>query len=293
MTSDLLGKTFVITGANAGIGRASAAALARRGGRVVICGRSLERTRPVLEAIAAESAARADGGGEVAFVTMDLTSLASVRDAALEVLEREPRIDVLVDNAGIAGHRGLTEDGFEIQFGVNHVGHHLFTRLLLPRLVASAPSRVVVVSSGNHTSVKTDIDYDAVRRPTRTRVALHEYDVSKLANVLFAKELARRYEAQGVSAYSLNPGRVATDVWRRIPWPFRPIWKAIGRMKTEEEGAKTILHCATADAAALENGGYYEDERRARENPIALDAERARVLWETSEAWVKDVLPPA
>jgi NAD(P)-dependent dehydrogenase (short-subunit alcohol dehydrogenase family) len=278
---DLSGKTFVVTGANAGIGRATAEALARRGGRVVLSGRSLERTQPVLDAIRSENA-----DADVSFVKMDLLSLASVREAALEILEREPRIDVLVDNAGVAGHRGVTEDGFEIQFGVNHVGHFLFTRLLLPRLLESAPARVVVVASRNHRSAKEGIDYDAVRGMTRTRVGLHEYDVSKLANVLFAKELARRYGKDGVTACSLNPGRVASDVWRRIPWPIRPIWKLVGNMKTNEEGAQTTLFCATAPLAELENGGYYEDEKRAEESPLAKDPALARELWEKSDAWV-------
>lgn len=278
---DVVDKCFVITGANAGIGRATAEALAARGGRVVLCGRSRERTQPVIDGIKKmRSDARVD------FVSLDLQSLDSVRDAAREVRALCPRIDVLIDNAGLAGHRGRTTDGFEIQFGVNHVGHYLFTRLLLPTLLAGPPSRVVIVSSRNHEWAKHGIDYDAVCSTTRTRVGLHEYNVSKLANVLFAKELARRYGEHGLLAVSLNPGRVASDVWRRVPAPILALWKRLARMKTNEEGALTTLFCATAPKEQLTQGGYYENEARARESDISKDEPRARELWERSEAWV-------
>jgi retinol dehydrogenase 12 len=281
--SDLRGRCFVVTGANAGIGRATAEALARRGGRVILCGRSEARTLPVVEAIKTEVA-----DAEVRFVQLDLASLASVAAAAKRLAEEEPRIDVLINNAGLAGHRGVTEDGFEVQFGVNHLGHHLFTRLLLPTLLANTPCRVVVVSSRNHERAK-GIDFDAVQKTTATRVGLHEYDVSKLANVLFAKELARRYGPDGLFACSLNPGQVASDVWRRIPWPLRPLFIAIMGMKTNEEGARTSAYCATTDDD-LENGGYYQDEKRTKEQPRAHDEALARELWERSEVWVADWL---
>lgn len=282
---DLAGRSYVVTGANTGIGRATAEALARRGGRVVLCGRSEARTRPVIDALRAE-----DSSYDLAFVPLDLASLASVKDAAETLLAREPRIDVLIDNAGLAGHQGETEDGFEIQFGVNHLGHYLLTRLLLPRLLESVPSRVVVVASRNHLRAKDGIDYDAVTRPTATRVGLHEYDVSKLANVLFAKELARRYADEGLHAYALNPGAVASDVWRRIPAPLRAIFVRLRKMKTNEEGAETSIFCATAPLEDLVDGGYYQDCALSKENPIASDPEAAAELWERSEAWVRPYL---
>lgn len=278
--AELTGKTYVVTGANTGIGRATAEGLAARGGRVVLCGRSRERTMPVVEGIRARHA-----DADVDFLCLDLASLDAVKEAASELMAEEERIDVLIDNAGLAGHRGTTADGFEIQFGVNHVGHFLFTLLLKPRLVASRPSRVVVVSSGNHARAD-GIDFDAVRRPTASAVGLAEYDVSKLANVLFAKELARRWGDDGVTAVSLNPGQVASDVWRRIPWPIRPLLIAAKRMKTNEQGALTSLHCATAPLAQLDNGGYYEDEARAKEQPLAHDRTLAKELWDRSMEWV-------
>lgn len=283
---DLQGQTFVVTGANAGIGRATAEALAARGGRVILCGRSAERTEPVLDHIRRQSPA-----AEVDFVRLDLASLAATAEAAEELLARVPRIDVLVANAGLAGHRGQTEDGFEIQFGVNHLGHFLLTLRLLPRLLDASPSRVVVVSSENHRHAK-GIDFDAVQRTTDTAAGLREYGVSKLANVLFAKELARRYGDRGLTATSLHPGVVASDVWRRIPWPIRPIFIKLARMKSNEEGAATSLHCATAPLEELENGGYYDEHgNRARAQALAQDRDLADELWRRSEDWVRPWLP--
>jgi NAD(P)-dependent dehydrogenase (short-subunit alcohol dehydrogenase family) len=280
--SDLAGRTFVVTGANTGIGRATAEAFAERGGRVIFAGRSAERTEPVIAALRARIPS-----ADAHFLQLDLASLAQTAEAARELLERESRLDVLVANAGLAGHQGVTEDGFEIQFGVNHVGHYLFTRLLLERLKESAPARIVIVASRNHLKAR-GIDWDAVRRPTATTVGLHEYDVSKLANVLFARELAKRLEGTGVTTYALNPGRVASDVWRRIPGPVR--WLMKRTMLTNEEGARTSIHCATAPELAHESGRYYQDCAIAKHNPLVDDEALARELWDRSEAWVRDYL---
>ena len=279
---DLEGRTVVVTGANAGIGRATAEALARRGARVVLCGRSAERTMPVIEALRAESPAH-----DLDFVPLDLASLASVKRCADRLLESEPRIDVLIANAGLAGHRDTTEDGFEIQFGVNHLGHYLLVRLLTQRLVESAPSRVVIVSSRNHRFAKR-IDYEAVRRRTRTLIGLHEYNVSKLANVAFAVELAKRLEGTGVNVYSLNPGRVASDVWRRIPGPIQALMKRT--MLTNEQGARTSVHCATSPEVADHTGRYYQRCREAPMNPVVRDDAFRRELWDRSERWVSAFL---
>ena len=166
---------------------------------------------------------------------------------------------MLVNNAGLAGKRGMTASGFELAFGTNHVGPFLLTSLLLDRLRASAPARIVTVSSEGHYRVD-GIDYDAVRRPTRTRTAFHEYCVSKLANVLHAQELARRLEGSGVTTYSLHPGTIASDVWREVPWPIRPLLKL--RMRSPAEGAQTSLYCATSPEVAGDTGLYYDDCRR-------------------------------
>ncbi|MET0591597.1 MAG: SDR family NAD(P)-dependent oxidoreductase, partial [Polyangiaceae bacterium] len=186
----------LVTGANAGIGRTTAIELARRGARVFLAGRSEEKTRPVVEEVA-----RAAPNAKHEFLQLDLGDLASVRRCAEDFLRRDLPLGLLINNAGIAGQRGITTSGFELAFGTNHVGHFLFTSLLLDRIKQSAPARIVTVASRAHYRVN-GIDFEAVRRPTRTVAGLHEYGVSKLANVLFSAELARRLEGTKVTTYS-------------------------------------------------------------------------------------------
>jgi retinol dehydrogenase 12 len=277
-TDELEGKVFVVTGANTGIGKVTAAELSRRGGHVVLACRSRDKTQPVLDELAA-----AGGGDRVEFLELDLGRLASVRTAAAELLARDRPIHVLVNNAGVAGQRGQTADGFELAFGINHLGHFLFTTLLLDRLRASAPARVVTVSSKSHYAAKAGIDWEAVRRPTRSVTGLPEYEVSKLANVLFSAELARRLEGSGVTTYALHPGVIASDIWRRIPWPFRAVAKAF--MSSVEDGARTTLYCATAPELSDETGLYYDECRPRTASARARDTALAAELWRRSEAW--------
>lgn len=274
---DLTGTTFLVTGANTGIGRATAHGLAQRGGRVILACRSEDKTRPVIEQIAADTS-----NEELEFLHLDLTDLASVRAAADELVGRGERVDVLVDNAGVAGQRGVTAQGFELAFGVNHLGHFLFTQALLDGLADGSPSRVVVVSSDSHQQPK-GIDWDAARRPTATTTGLREYGVSKLCNVLFAQELARR--SPELTVCSLHPGVIASDVWRRVPWPVRPLMKLF--MRSTEEGAETSLHCATAPQLEGPPGGYFEKSRPSTPNRVATP-ELAAELWRRSEEWTSD-----
>src|SRR5262249_50051731 len=157
---------------------------------------------------------------QVELVPLDLSDLASVRACAKELLERKPPIHGLINNAALPGQRGLTKDGFELQFGTNHLGHYLLTRLLLDRIVESSPARIGNISRNSHCSARR-LDWDAVREQTRTVTAMREYAVSKLANVLFAKELARHLEGTRVTTYAVHPGVVASDAWRRVPGPVR------------------------------------------------------------------------
>ena len=239
--------------------------------------RSEAKGRPVRDAIAT-----ATGNDNLKLLTLDLADLASVRAGAQAFLDTGARLHVLVNNAGLAGKRGMTASGFELAFGTNHVGPFLLTSLLLDQLRASAPARIVTVSSEGHYRVD-GIDYDAVRSPTRTRTAFHEYCVSKLANVLHSQELGRRLAGSGVTTYSLHPGTIASDVWREVPWPIRPLLKL--RMRSPAEGAKTSIYCATSPELAGENGLYYDDCRRKEPSRHATP-ERAAELWERSEAWV-------
>jgi NAD(P)-dependent dehydrogenase (short-subunit alcohol dehydrogenase family) len=271
------GRVCVVTGSSAGIGRVTAVELARRGARVLLANRSEEKTQAVLAEIAAlPEAPKAE------FIQLDLASLASVRTAARAILERG-LLHVLINNAGVAAIRGATADGFELAFGTNHLGHFLLTELLLERLKASKPARVVTVASKAHRRA-TGIDFDALRSPTRTRSGVPEYAVSKLANILFSAELGRRLAGSGVTTYSLHPGVVASDLWRPVPGIFRPLIKLF--MISNEEGAKTTLHCATAPELEKETGLYYDNCQVTRPNKAASDEALAKELWRRSEEWV-------
>jgi NAD(P)-dependent dehydrogenase (short-subunit alcohol dehydrogenase family) len=271
MAEDLQGKTFLITGASSGIGRATAVELGRRGAKLFIATRSEEKTKPVLDEI----------GGNAEHMQLDLGDLVSVRQCAKEFVSRDEPLHVLINNAGLAGQRGITESGFELAFGTNHVGHFLLTNLLLDTLKASAPARIVNVSSVAHYSA-TGIDYEAVRKPTKSITGLHEYAVSKLANVLHAQELARRLDGTGVTTYSLHPGAIASNVWRRVPWPFDALMKLF--MKSNEEGARTSLYCATSPDVADKSGKYYDECEEKEPNPKATP-EMGAELWQKSEEW--------
>jgi retinol dehydrogenase 12 len=274
--ADLQGKTFLVTGANTGIGRATAHELARRGGKVVLACRSEAKTTPVIADIVADT-----GNSAVEFLALDLADLGSVRTAAAEFLDRGEPLHVLVNNAGVAGQRGETKQGFELAFGINHLGHFLLTTLLLDRMRSTPGGRVVNVSSDSHYQAK-GIDYDAARRPTKGVTGLNEYAVSKLCNVLFTQELARRVPASEVSASALHPGVIASDIWRRMPFPIRPLMKVF--MKSTEQGAETSLYCATAPELDGVSGRFYTDCREKEPNAAATP-ELAAELWRRSEEW--------
>jgi retinol dehydrogenase-12 len=269
-------RTVVVTGANTGIGRATALALAGESWRVYVAARSADKGAAAVAGIKA-----ATGSSSVFFLALDLADLASVRACAAEFLDRGEPLHVLVNNAGVGGVRGLTRQGFELMFGVNHLGHFLLTQLLLERLVSSAPARVVTVSSDAHYNAR-GIDWDALRRPARGITGLGGYAVSKLCNVLFSQELARRTEGTGVHAYALHPGVVASDIWRRVPWPVRPL--VTRNMLTVEQGAQTSLYCATSPAVAADSGLFYDKCAVRAASPVA-SPELGQALWERSEAW--------
>ncbi len=265
---DLEGRTFVITGANTGVGRATAEALAARGARLVLACRSAARASEVMADIAAL-------GSEASLVELELASLSSVERAARAIAESAPRVDVLINNAGVGGTRGLTEDGFELAFGVNYVGHYLLTRLLLPAL---RDARVVHVTSGSYLRCH-GIDFEAARRRTASITGVPEYAVSKLATMLFHHELARRAL---VTTLAADPGDVASDGWRHVPWPIRPILTC--RMKPPAKGALTSVHCASAPDLA--SGTSWVDRRPQQPSALSRDEALARELWDRSAAWV-------
>jgi NAD(P)-dependent dehydrogenase (short-subunit alcohol dehydrogenase family) len=279
----LAGRTAVVTGASSGIGRVTAEVLAAQGAHVVLACRSEEKTRPIIASIRA-------AGGSAEFEPLDLGDLASVRDCAKRLLARLAALNMLIDNAGVAGTRGTTKDGFETAFGTNHVGHFVLTLMLMPRLRSAPAARIVVVASIAHFEAK-EIGFEAVRRPTRSLSRLPEYAFSKLANVLFAKELARRLGPEGPHTYALHPGVIASDIWRHVPWPIRPLMTR--RMLSNEAGARTSLYCATSPEVAGSTGRYYEDCREVPASHLAEDPDLARSLWEKSVEWTGTDLPRA
>lgn len=277
MVKDLDGRNILITGANTGIGKATALALAGRGARLWLACRSLNNTQPAIDDIK-----RATGNDAVEFLPLDLSDLDSVRECGERFVALGQPLHVLINNAGVAGQRGITRQGFELHFGVNHLGHFLLTNLLLDTLKKSAPARIVIVSSKSHTDAK-GIDFDALRQSTPSIMGLPEYAVSKLANVLHARELARRLEGTGVTTYALHPGVIASDVWRRIPWPVSALMKMF--MKSNEEGAQPSIRCAADPAIATHTGRYYDEGKEREPARVARDPELAAELWQHSEGW--------
>jgi dehydrogenase/reductase SDR family protein 13 len=272
-------RTFLVTGASSGIGRALVEALAARGGRVVLAARSPERTLPVLNAIRSRHPQV-----DVRFLQIDLADFRSVRRAAAEYLAGGGGLDVLVNNAGVAGTFGLSPDGFDLTYATNHLGPFLLTNLLLGKLRESPAARMVNVSSMAHFNVKK-IDWAVLeRRSTPTRSGFAAYSVTKLMNVLHAKELARRLAGTAVTTYALHPGAVASNIWRAVPAPLQWLLKLF--LISNEKGAQTPLYCATAPELGGISGRYYNRCREARASPIADDPVIARELWMRSEAAV-------
>ncbi|MCK5792430.1 MAG: SDR family oxidoreductase [Ketobacter sp.] len=276
------GKVAIVTGANTGIGRETALQLARQGAQVFLACRSQAKTQPVVDEINRQIHDQDQGKAE--FLPLDLGSFDSVRRCAELFLQKGLPLHVLVNNAGLAGNKGLTDSGFEMTFGVCHMGHFLLTNLLLDTLKQSAPARIVVVSSKMHKGPKR-FNFAAVKSPTKSWNGVPEYGQAKLANVLFVKALAKRLEGTGVNVYALHPGVVASDVWRALPWPLDKLIKPF--MLSTAEGAKTSLYCAMSDAAAGQSGLYYDECKVAEPSALALDEGLAEELWSKSEGWVE------
>jgi NAD(P)-dependent dehydrogenase (short-subunit alcohol dehydrogenase family) len=288
---DQSGRVYVVTGANAGIGRAATEALCAKGARVHLACRSREKAQPVVDDLRARF-----GANSAELLALDLADLDSVRACAAAFLATGEKLHVLVNNAGLAGTPGtMTKQGFELTFGTNHLGHFLLTQLLLPRMQESAPARVVFTSSTSHRRAHR-IRFETLRGPTRSFSGVGEYEVSKLANVLCAAELARRMSASGhgpgsaapVTTYALHPGTVRTEIWRRMPRLLRDAMYVVRGMITAEQGARTLLYCATSPEVAAHSGRYYAWEREETPNDAACDEALAKELWQWSEVAVSE-----
>jgi NAD(P)-dependent dehydrogenase (short-subunit alcohol dehydrogenase family) len=293
--TDLSGRTAVVTGASSGLGRETARALASKGARVVLAVRD-----PDGKGAAARATLREEvPGASFDVVELDLTSLESVRAGAKSVLASNETIDLLINNAGImAAPLGRTAEGHEMQFGTNHLGHFLFTNLVLPAVLAGAPARIVNLTSAGHQSsdvVWNDVDYE--HRPYDKWEA---YGQAKTANILFTVELDRRLASHGVHAYAVHPGMIVTQLGRHLN---RDDIKSLGERakargttlpayKTVEQGAATSVWCATAPELAGTGGVYCEDCHVSENHaPWALNADNARRLWTLSEQMVGQEFP--
>jgi NAD(P)-dependent dehydrogenase (short-subunit alcohol dehydrogenase family) len=271
------GKVVLITGGTSGIGKAAATALAAMGAGVVVTGRNRERGEAALREIR-----RASGSEKVSLMLADLAVQAEVRELADSFRERHDRLDVLVNNAGlIQSRRTETPDGIELTLAVNHLAPFLLTNLLLDLLKASAPSRVITVSS--EARRQAQIDFDDLQSERRYR-AFPVYGMTKKANILFTYELARRLEGSGVVANCVHPGGVNTNFGDNNRSPGILLFRAFKPfMRTPEQGADTVIYLASSPEAAALNGKYLTD--REEVSPAEpRDAVAQKRLWEISEA---------
>jgi NAD(P)-dependent dehydrogenase (short-subunit alcohol dehydrogenase family) len=282
------GKTVVVTGGNSGIGFETAAALAEMGARVLVTARNADKGRAALGRIT-ERAEAAGAEGRAQLVVFDLGSLSSVRRGAEEILEQEDRVDVLVNNAGLVlSERRETVDGLEATFATNHLGPFLLTNLLLERIRASAPSRIVNVASGAHRTARKGMPFEDLQSQKRYR-AMRVYGESKLANILFTAELARRLQGSGVTANSLHPGTVRTGYGAdgdtsgllalgiKAGAPF---------FLTPAQGARTSVYLASSPEVDGVTGQYFMKCKPVQPKSWARDPDAAWRLWQVSEELV-------
>jgi NAD(P)-dependent dehydrogenase (short-subunit alcohol dehydrogenase family) len=268
------GRVCVVTGATAGIGQAAATELARRGATVVLVARSAERAARTRDALV-----RAAGHDRVQVVLADLAAQAQVRAAAAEIIGRFTPVHVLVNGAAVYTRtRKGSPDGIELQLAVNHLAPFLLTNLLLDRLVASAPARVVALSSGAHFSAAPRWD-DLQMARGRYR-GFRQYANTKLYNLWTARELARRHPPTELTANAMHPGVVGTAL---LFGGFAPLRLLKPFIRTPEEGARTVVYLASDPAAANVTGEYFKDDRPAPMSATAGDDAAARRLWEASE----------
>ncbi|KAK4324501.1 hypothetical protein Pmani_004848 [Petrolisthes manimaculis] len=280
------GKTVIVTGSSAGIGLHTAEDLVKRGARVILACRNLEKAGRVADQLKK----KASQGGEVVVRRLDTSDLTSVRTFAKEILDTEKHIHVLVNNAGIVSppEKVMTKDGLELTMATNHFGHFLLTNLLLKRLKQSGPSRVVNVSSMLHSHVNS-FNLDSLNFEKEEYDSWVPYYRSKLCNILFTLELARRLEGSGVTSNSLHPGLVKTD----IAAPFVSIYKTFIMLifflwgKDVKLGAQTNIYLAVSEEVEGVSGRYFGDCKQVKPTKLARDRDLARGLWEASEKAVK------
>lgn len=272
------GKIVLVTGATNGIGKVTAHELAKKGATVVIVGRNRAKTEETLNDIKAKS-----GNNNVDMLLGDLSSMAEVRRVAEEFKRKYNRLDVLINNAGAwFTSREETVDGYEMTFALNHLSYFLLTNLLLDVLKASAPARIINVSSEAHMSVS--MDFDDLQNKKSFTGGFKPYSQSKLANVLFSYELARRLQGTGVTVNSLHPGFVATGFGKNNSGLMKWVMSIAHRFAlTEEQGAQTIIHLASSPEVEGVTGKYWEKSKPIKSSTVSYDEAAQRRLWEVSE----------
>jgi NAD(P)-dependent dehydrogenase (short-subunit alcohol dehydrogenase family) len=275
--NEIAKKVILITGATNGIGKAAALALARQGANGVIVGRSPEKTQATVKEIQEQS-----GNSRVEGLVADLSSLAEVRRLAQAFQAQYPRLDVLINNAGgYFTRREVTVDGYERTFAFNHLAYFLLTNLLLPVLKASAPSRIVNVSSRAH--VSGPLNFDDLQNQNYSMGGNHAYGQSKLANVMFTYELARRLEGTGVTVNALHPGVVATGFGENNTGMTRAAMKLLHRFSlSPEAGADTVVYLASAPEVAGVTGKYWDKRQAVPSSRESYDEAAQKRLWEIS-----------
>ncbi|KAK7907657.1 hypothetical protein WMY93_016269 [Mugilogobius chulae] len=277
------GKTVIITGANCGIGKALAGELFKLQARVIMACRDRARAEEAAQELRSQAGVQEERG-ELVIKLLDLASLRSVRSFCEEIIQEEPKIDVLVNNAGLYQcPYTKTEDGFEMQLGVNHLGHFLLTHLLLDLLKSSSPSRIVVVSSKLYKY--GSINFNDLNSETKYDKAFC-YSQSKLANLLFTLELSKKLEGTGVTVNALTPGIVRTNLGRHVQIPFlaKPLFNlaSMAFFKSPLEGAQTPLFLASSPEVEGVSGKCFANCKEEELTPAAKDAEAAKRLWEVS-----------
>lgn len=274
MNREMIGKLCLVTGANAGIGKETALGLAKLGATVVMLCRDRDRGQAAQREIKHKS-----GNDKVELMICDLGSQDSIRQFATEFKQQHDRLDVLVNNAGVLmRERSLTEGGTESTFATNHLGYFLLTNLLLDLLKTSAPARIVNVASAAHKYGKLDVGAWVTGRDFS---AFSAYANSKLANVLFTYELARRLEGTGVTANCLHPGAVGTNLFRGLPRLLQVVISLV--TMGPERGARTSIYLAASPEVEAVSGKYFARRRAERSSDASYDRNAARQLWEVSE----------
>ncbi|XP_029359167.1 retinol dehydrogenase 11 [Echeneis naucrates] len=268
-TVSLKGKTAIVTGANTGIGKFIALDFARRGARVILACRSEARGTAAVKEIKEKS-----GNSDIHLRLVDLSSLDSVREFAKGILEEEKALHILVNNAGVSGlPRQITKDGLDMSFATNHLGPFLLTNLLLELMKRSAPSRIVTLTSVNHKKGK--VDFSHFRGENLTYCMDKVYNNTKLHNIICTNEFASRLQGTGVTANSVHPGVVTTEVMRHYSFTIRFLFNLIGFFffKTPEEGAVSSIYCAVAEETQGITGKYFDSDcSLALPAPLARDA---------------------